>query len=127
MKKLLLICLAMLPLCFASCEKEYNDNLNGTLWKHQHDYDSTPYHIEFVGSNRIIAFLGNSDYQYDEGTYKQDGNKITFYDLEVLSGIGRYDVYKSAIQTNNTLILTYQTKNSDGKLGSEDQRLYIKQ
>ena len=89
MKKLLLF--VAIAMCAFSCTK-YNVNLNKTLWKHQYDYDSTPYYIEFVGSNKVVAFLSNSDYQYDEGTYKQDGNKITFYDLEVLSGIGRYDV-----------------------------------
>ena len=125
MKKLLLICLAILPLCFASCEKEYNDNLNGTLWKYQYDYDSTPYYIEFVGKNKVIAFI--DDYQYDEGTYKQKENKITFYDLEVAEGFGKTQVYKSAVQTNNTLIVTYATRNSSGELGSEDKRLYIKQ
>lgn len=125
MKKLLLICLAILPLCFASCEKEYNYNLNGTLWKHQYDYDSTQYYIEFVGKNKVIAFI--DDYQYDEGTYKQKEDKITFYDLEVAEGFGRTQVYKSAVQTNNTLIVTYASRNSSGELGSEDKRLYIKQ
>ena len=32
MKKLLLICLAIMPLFFASCEKDNNDSLKGTTW-----------------------------------------------------------------------------------------------
>ena len=32
MKKLLLICVAVLPLFFASCEKDNNDSLKGTTW-----------------------------------------------------------------------------------------------
>lgn len=117
MKKLLLF--VAIAMCAFSCT-EYNVNLNKTLWKYQYDYDSTPYYIEFVGKNKVIAFV--DDYQYDEGTYKQSGAKITFYDLELREGLMGTMIYKSAVQTNNTLTLTYADKDGD-----EDKRLYIKQ
>ena len=60
MKKLLLICLAILPLCFASCEKEADDILAGSTYATTVlDYPRT--FIEFKKYGKGEQYVENKD------------------------------------------------------------------
>lgn len=89
MKKLLIIIAT--ALCLASCSKDFpvmDNSVEGTKWVHYNEDSTEGVRLTFA-YNSVSLSYGNL--RRGEGTYVQDGNKVTFFGLsERLFTTSRY-------------------------------------